>query len=382
MTGFGQDQIARVAATSAAEDLAPVPGGRRRRLGQVVAGAERAAGTGDRDDPDPVVGGGVGDRVGQRVAQLGADRVELGRPVQGEPDAPRRRSRRRTGSSGGWASVRLRTSTTRASTAAVPSGPEITGLQSTSRIVGSSTSEAPRRDDRGDDRRPVDPGPAADAGEDAGAAQLVEHRRGVVGVDRREADRHVVERPRRGSRRARRGRSARTTGRAGRRGSARRPSSWRLDEEAAADRARRAAAGRAARGRGRGPRLRRRRPTRTAADVGLVGEPDRVELEDDRAADARGRAPRPRPASPTAIGRIDGQRRPRRAGRGSRARAGRAPTAPRDRPASARAARDRRVVAEQRPVGGQRRPRRRGRARAQRAASLARLPAGDRGDRR
>ena len=85
------------------------------------------------------------------------------------------------------------TSTTRASTAAVPSGPEITGLQSISSDRRVGDEQAPSATIAAADRGPVDPRPAPDAVEDGGAAQLVEHRGGVGGVDRREADRDVVE---------------------------------------------------------------------------------------------------------------------------------------------------------------------------------------------
>ena len=72
MTGFGQCQIASVALDVLAEDVAPAPGAVRLALGQVVAGAERAAGAGDRDDADPVVVGGLGDR--RRSARPAAPR--------------------------------------------------------------------------------------------------------------------------------------------------------------------------------------------------------------------------------------------------------------------------------------------------------------------
>ena len=45
-----------------AEDLAPAPRGVGLALGQVVAGAERPTGAGDRDDADALVVRGVGDR--------------------------------------------------------------------------------------------------------------------------------------------------------------------------------------------------------------------------------------------------------------------------------------------------------------------------------
>ena len=68
----------------------------------------------------------------------------------------------------------------------------MTGLGSTSTIAGSSIRIA-EADDRVDDRRPVDARAAADPGQDRGPAQPVQHRRGVVLVDRRETDRDVVE---------------------------------------------------------------------------------------------------------------------------------------------------------------------------------------------
>ena len=101
----------------AAEHVAPAQRGRGLLLGQVVAGAERPTGAGDRDDPDALVGGGVGDRGGQLVAQLRVERVQLVGTVERQPDAPRRRVAQDERLAGHGAAR-----TTRASTATAPTG--------------------------------------------------------------------------------------------------------------------------------------------------------------------------------------------------------------------------------------------------------------------
>ena len=51
---------------------------------EVAAGAERSARAGDHDPAHGSVGGGVVERAGERVAQLGVDRVAPIGPVEDE----------------------------------------------------------------------------------------------------------------------------------------------------------------------------------------------------------------------------------------------------------------------------------------------------------
>ena len=121
MTGFGQSRTWSVAATSAASSSRHATGPADPALGllgQVVAGRERAAGARDDDDPDVGVGVAASIAAVQRLDELAGERVELGRPVERQPDAPRRR----LGEQDRLVRHRAASRTTSASTATAPVG--------------------------------------------------------------------------------------------------------------------------------------------------------------------------------------------------------------------------------------------------------------------
>ena len=293
--------------------------------------------------------GGLGDRVDERVAQLGA---EIALSLSGRLRSSRTphgvASRRRTGS----VAVTVGDLDDEGVDGDGPGGPAISGFRSTSTRSGRSTPSLAEGDDRRRRRRP---------GRRAGrprtpsrirrAAQLVEHRGGLVAVERREPDARRRRAPRRGCRRARRGRSARTAGRGGSPtisstpgraiGSTRRPRD------------------RAPDGSGERQQVRPRRartvasppsPSRTPPMSRLVGEAVGVDLEGDRAAESAAAAGRRRRRRRRRRRGVDRQARRPRAARGSPA------------PSSAvvggrpMAAAGVRLVARRRPVGGERRP--------------------------
>ena len=91
-------------------------------------------------------------------------------------------------------SHRLRpSSTTSASTAIAPRRSGDDRVEVDLEDVGSLRAQAPERDQHGDQGHPVDRRAAADTAQDPRAAELVEHRLGRRGVERREPDRDVVE---------------------------------------------------------------------------------------------------------------------------------------------------------------------------------------------
>ena len=264
--GLGAAPDGSVAATSRGQHATPAPGVVRLLLGQVVAGAERPAGAVDDDDPDGIVGDGRRDRLGQGLAQLVADGVELGRPVEREPDAPRRRRRQ--------AGPARRSSSRRPGPPARPahrprwrpSGAAMTGLRSTSSTSGRSMPS-----------RPSATSIVASAARSTGGRPRTPSQQPAPREDRRASPPRSAGRAGRAGRRHRRGdRSGRHRGRRARQGpncgSRRRPTissrpgrRHRLDEQAA-DRqavpARPSRAGRARRRRRhrrRGVRARRRR---------------------------------------------------------------------------------------------------------------------------
>ena len=201
MTGFGQSRIAQRRGDVGGEERAPADravDAALGLLGQVVARAERPAGTLDDDDADAWVGVGRVEGRDERLDELAGERVELRRTVQDEANAPRGRRRRagraRRPDRVSRTAISRVLRTTSASTATAPGGDAITGFRSTSRMSGRSDARGAKRDDHRGDSAAVD-----------GRAGRERHRgsapprssssiaSAVAGVERGETDRDVVE---------------------------------------------------------------------------------------------------------------------------------------------------------------------------------------------
>ena len=293
MTGLGQSRTWSVAATSAARSSRHATGppiAALGLLGQVVARRERPPGALEDDDPDRRVGGGGVDRGDERRDELARQRVELGRAVERQPDAPRRRvpeEDRLGGSAGRQPASGGSSRTTSASTAIAPAGRRDDRVE----VDLEHVRALHRRGDRG--RR---------ASRRRAARSTAGRPRTAVEDARRRAGRRASPRAAAASIGASRiATSSRTSARtppsptrtAGPNcGSRRRPTISSTPGRAPSARpaargppARVAGRSRAASGAARVDRVVAAQPERDAADIALVGEPDRIELERDRAAD-------------------------------------------------------------------------------------------------
>ncbi len=384
---LGDDRLGRVEEAEGRRDiggeqLAPLDGALDRALGllgQVVAGARTPARLPCEDD-DPDVGVGLGGVEGrdERRDQRPVQGIELGRPVERQPDAPRRpRGQEDRASS---AMRRGQRGLPRARPAhrrrARPSGEAMTGLRSTSTMSGSVVARAAtaRRCSSATAPRSTG-GPPRTPSRSRAAAQVVEHRQRVVAVDRREADRHVVEHL--GEHPAEPDHDGRPE---------RRVAAKPDDELDTRDRPSAPRAGRARRGRGCGPRradrprrrARRRRPDQPEphqAEIALVRQTDGVELERDgcppegsRRFDGGVGVAAPRSAAVTAEARGAQEVQALALARAPAGPAGRTPVRP-----VCRSSRPARPVG--RPIRGQRRPRRPPRP-VRQAAGARRAPSG------
>ena len=165
-------------------------------LGQVVAGREGPAGALEDDDPDAGVGFGCVEGGHERCDQRAVEGVELRRAVQREPDAPRRPLGQEDGLVRHRSRRRPRGVARRARPARRPRARPGRGddrVQVDLDDVRPRVAEPRQRDDQVGDGTAIDRRAAADAVEEPRAAQLVEHRERRLAIDRREADRHVVE---------------------------------------------------------------------------------------------------------------------------------------------------------------------------------------------
>ena len=195
MTGFGQSRIRQRGRDVGGEERPPLDGAVDAALdllAEVVPCRERAAGAFQDDDPDRRVGDRGIERGHQGRDQRTRQRVQLGRPVEHDADAPRCGHRPDQGL------VRLghrvpppgRRGRPPRST---PAGVAMTGFRSTSSRSGRAAPSRPSETSIARDRRAVGPGPAADPVEDPPAAEVVEHRHRDPRRDRRQPHGHVVE---------------------------------------------------------------------------------------------------------------------------------------------------------------------------------------------